>query len=86
MFSKLAYDRRVVWWHEIELAKAFSPTKNSSPSRALLGNSAWNQRIYTTGIPPSVDVLGNQRRIYLIPCLCGVGCRRTILLKMEGGW
>jgi len=36
--------------------------------------------------PPStqsVDILGYQRLVHLIPCLCGMGCKRSLVLEME---
>jgi len=36
-----------------------------------------------TRMPPNVDILGNQRRAHLIPCLCGLGWKRTPALEME---
>jgi len=36
--------------------------------------------------PPStqsVDILGYQRLVHLIPFLCGMGCKRSIVLEME---
>ena len=30
-----------------------------------------------------VDILGNQRPVHLIPFLCGLGCKRTLVLEME---
>ena len=32
--------------------------------------------------PPSVGILGYQRRVYLITCKCAMGCKRTIVLEM----
>ena len=34
-------------------------------------------------IPPSVDILGYQRRVHIITCLCGIGCKRILVLEME---
>jgi len=31
----------------------------------------------------SVDILGYQRFVHLIPCLCGMGCKRSLVLEME---
>ena len=31
----------------------------------------------------SPHIVGNQRRAHLIPFLCGVGCKRTLILEME---
>ena len=36
-----------------------------------------------TGLASSVDILGNQSRVRLIPCLCGLGCKRTHVSEME---
>ena len=37
-----------------------------------------------THLPPSVHipVLRNQRSVHLIPCLCGMGCKSTLVLEM----
>jgi len=36
-----------------------------------------------TAFQPVMDILGNQRRVHLIPCLCGMGCKRSLVLEME---
>ena len=36
-----------------------------------------------TRLPPSVDVLENQRRVYLTPRLCGVRYKKNLVLEME---
>ena len=36
-----------------------------------------------TRFPPSVHILIYQRPIHLIPCLCGVGCKKSLVLEME---
>jgi hypothetical protein len=30
-----------------------------------------------------MDILGYQRRVHFIPCLCGKGCKRTIIREMD---
>jgi len=30
-----------------------------------------------------VDILGYQRLVNRIPCLCGMGCKRLLILEME---
>ena len=50
------------------------------------GSSLGKNIIFFTNVtrfPPSVDILGNQRRVHLTPCLCGMGCKRTLVLEME---
>ena len=32
---------------------------------------------------PSVNILGYQRRVHLIPYLCGMGCKRALVFEME---
>ena len=36
-----------------------------------------------TSLSLCLDILGNQRCVHLEPCLCGVGCKRTLVLEME---
>jgi len=38
---------------------------------------------YATPSTQSVDILGYQRLFHLIPCLCGMGCKRSLVLEME---
>ena len=47
--------------------------------------SRWQRPICAnaTRFTPSVDILGCQRRVHLIPCLCGMGCKRNLALEME---
>jgi len=48
---------------------------------------SWSLHLFTRRLclhlPPSVDILGNQRPVYLRPCLCCVGCKRPLVLEME---
>jgi len=39
-----------------------------------------------TRLPFSVDILGNQSRVHLIPCLCGIGCKITLVFERENGF
>ena len=34
---------------------------------------------------PVVDILGNQRRVHLLPCLCGMGCKRSLEVVLGMG-
>ena len=34
-------------------------------------------------LSPRVDILGNQRRSQFIPSLCGMGCKRALVLERE---
>ena len=40
-------------------------------------------RTNSTRLPPSADILGNESSVHPISCLCGMGCKRTIILEME---
>ena len=53
--------------------------------QSILTQSQRKPSIYTNAIrlPPSVDILGNERRVHLIPCPCGVGCKRALVLEMK---
>jgi len=31
----------------------------------------------------TVDILGNQRRVQFISCLCGAGCKRTVVILFK---
>ena len=51
-----------------------------------LGSSSSKRTISTKSYPPStqsVNIVGYQRLVHLIPCLCGMGCNRSIVLEME---
>ena len=37
-------------------------------------------------LPPSVDMLGNQLPLHIMPCLCGVGYNITLVIEMEVGY
>ena len=50
------------------------------------GSSPGERTISTKSYPPSthcVDILGYQKLVHLIPCIYGMGCKRSLVLKIE---
>jgi len=44
-------------------------------------NALFRQKNYTPSTQP-VGILGYKRLVHLIPCLCGMGCKRSLVLEM----